>query len=92
MHACRENFIVELAKHGMTKRDIVSNINFFMNVRSCPTASSQSSMVRQTRRLRRAAGRDGRALRHLKLPQVNILQRIQPHSRARTDLGRIGGG
>ena len=32
MHACRENFIVELAKHGMTKRDIVSNINFFMNV------------------------------------------------------------
>jgi urea carboxylase-associated protein 1 len=32
MHACRENFLVELAKHGMTKRDIVSNINFFMNV------------------------------------------------------------
>ncbi|HSI41129.1 MAG TPA: urea amidolyase associated protein UAAP2 [Xanthobacteraceae bacterium] len=32
MHACRENFIVELAKHGMTKRDIVPNINFFMNV------------------------------------------------------------
>jgi len=28
MHACRENFIVELAKYGMTKRDIVSNINF----------------------------------------------------------------
>jgi len=32
MHACRENFIVELAKYGMSKRDIVSNINFFMNV------------------------------------------------------------
>jgi urea carboxylase-associated protein 1 len=32
MHACRENFIVELAKYGMTKHDIVSNINFFMNV------------------------------------------------------------
>jgi urea carboxylase-associated protein 1 len=32
MHACRENFVVELAKHGMTKRDIVSNVNFFMNV------------------------------------------------------------
>jgi len=28
MHACRENFIVELAKYGMTKRDIVSNIQF----------------------------------------------------------------
>ena len=32
MHACRENFAVELASHGMSKRDIVSNINFFMNV------------------------------------------------------------
>jgi len=32
MHACRENFVVELAKYGMAKRDIVSNINFFMNV------------------------------------------------------------
>lgn len=32
MHACRENFILEVAKHGMTKRDIVPNINFFMNV------------------------------------------------------------
>ena len=31
-HACRENFIVELSKHGLTKRDIVSNLNFFMNV------------------------------------------------------------
>jgi urea carboxylase-associated protein 1 len=32
MHACRENFVVELARYGMTKRDIVTNINFFMNV------------------------------------------------------------
>ncbi|GAC1455765.1 MAG: urea carboxylase-associated family protein [Vulcanimicrobiaceae bacterium] len=32
MHACRENFLIELAKYGMTKRDIVANINFFMNV------------------------------------------------------------
>jgi hypothetical protein len=31
-HACRENFILELGRHGMTKRDIVANINFFMNV------------------------------------------------------------
>ena len=36
MHACRENFVVELAKHGMSKRDIVSNINFFMNVPILP--------------------------------------------------------
>ncbi len=32
MHSCRDNFVLELARHGMTKRDIVSNINFFMNV------------------------------------------------------------
>ncbi len=32
MHACRENFLVELAKYGMGKRDLVSNVNFFMNV------------------------------------------------------------
>jgi urea carboxylase-associated protein 1 len=32
MHACRENFLIEVAKHDMTKRDIVPNINFFMNV------------------------------------------------------------
>ncbi|MBJ3777894.1 urea amidolyase associated protein UAAP2 [Acuticoccus mangrovi] len=32
LHACRENFVVEAARWGMQKRDIVSNINFFMNV------------------------------------------------------------
>jgi urea carboxylase-associated protein 1 len=32
MHACRENFILAVSRHGMTKRDIVPNINFFMNV------------------------------------------------------------
>jgi urea carboxylase-associated protein 1 len=32
MHACRENFVVALAQYDMTKRDIVPNINFFMNV------------------------------------------------------------
>lgn len=32
LHACRENFVVEVSKHGMSKRDIVPNINFFMNV------------------------------------------------------------
>jgi hypothetical protein len=31
-HACRENFILELSKYAMTKRDIVANLNFFMNV------------------------------------------------------------
>jgi urea carboxylase-associated protein 1 len=32
LHSCRDNFLVELAKHGMSKRDIVSNLNFFMPV------------------------------------------------------------
>jgi uncharacterized protein len=31
-HACRENFILELSKRGLTKRDIVANLNFFMSV------------------------------------------------------------
>jgi urea carboxylase-associated protein 1 len=37
MHACRENFLAELSRYGMSKRDIVSNINFFMNVPILPT-------------------------------------------------------
>ena len=36
MHACRENFLLELGRHGMTKRDLVSNVNFFMNVPISP--------------------------------------------------------
>ena len=32
MHACRENFLTELSKYGLGKRDLVSNVNFFMNV------------------------------------------------------------
>jgi urea carboxylase-associated protein 1 len=36
MHSCRENFLLELSRYGMTKRDVVSNINFFMNVPIMP--------------------------------------------------------
>ncbi len=32
LHACRENFVMAVTRHGMSKRDIVPNINFFMNV------------------------------------------------------------
>ncbi len=32
MHACRENFVLELMKHGMGKRHVTANVNFFMNV------------------------------------------------------------
>ncbi|MDH6571579.1 urea carboxylase-associated protein 1 [Streptomyces sp. SAI-117] len=31
-HACVDNFLAEGAKHGLGKRDLVSNINWYMNV------------------------------------------------------------
>ncbi len=31
-HACRENFVLIMARYGLSKRDIVPNLNFFMNV------------------------------------------------------------
>jgi uncharacterized protein len=38
MHSCRDNFLMALAQHdiGMSKRDLPSNINFFMNVPVTP--------------------------------------------------------
>ena len=38
MHNCRDSFLLALAQHGwgMTKRDLPSNINFFMNVPVTP--------------------------------------------------------
>jgi urea carboxylase-associated protein 1 len=38
-HACRENFILELSKYGLGKRDIVANLNFFMNVPIDPSGN-----------------------------------------------------
>ena len=37
LHACRDNFLLEVSRYGMGKRDIVPNINFFMNVPIDPT-------------------------------------------------------
>jgi urea carboxylase-associated protein 1 len=31
-HACRENFLAEASRHGLDARDLVSNLNWFMNV------------------------------------------------------------
>ena len=38
MHSCRDNFLLALAQadRGLTKRDLPSNINFFMNVPVSP--------------------------------------------------------
>jgi urea carboxylase-associated protein 1 len=47
MHSCRDSFLLALARHplgtqgGMTKRDLPSNINFFMNVPVTPTGGLQ---------------------------------------------------
>ena len=32
MTGCRENFLAELAKHGLGRKDIVANLNFFCRV------------------------------------------------------------
>ena len=31
-HSCRENFLAEASRHGLGRRDLVSNLNWFMNV------------------------------------------------------------
>ena len=38
-HACVENFLAEGSRHGLGKRDLVSNINWFMNVPVDPDGS-----------------------------------------------------
>jgi urea carboxylase-associated protein 1 len=38
-HACVENFVYELSKHGLGKADIQSNINWYMNVPVDPDGS-----------------------------------------------------
>jgi urea carboxylase-associated protein 1 len=37
---CRENFLHALAQHGLGRRDIVPNVNFFMRVPVLPTGSA----------------------------------------------------
>jgi urea carboxylase-associated protein 1 len=38
-HGCRENFLAEAARHGLGARDLVSNLNWFMNVPVEPDGS-----------------------------------------------------
>ena len=92
-HACRENFILELSKYGLTKRDIVANLNFFMNVPIDP--SGQFHRRRRhlgARQLCRHHGGDGCDLRHLQLSAgQQSLQRLQSDADPRADLGRARG-
>src|SRR5262245_22284258 len=39
--SCRNNFITALAQHGLGSRDIVANVNFFMNVPVRPDGSTE---------------------------------------------------
>jgi uncharacterized protein YcgI (DUF1989 family) len=36
MHACRDSFMKAIQEHGWDKKEITSNINFFMNVPVTP--------------------------------------------------------
>ncbi len=36
MHACRQTFLAEALAHGLEKRDLTHNVNFFMNVPVTP--------------------------------------------------------
>jgi hypothetical protein len=78
--SCRQNFLRELARHGMGPRDIVANLNFFMYV---PVAKDgrdgHGAEHLQARRLRRPARRDGRAGGGLQLPaDEQSGERLQP--------------
>jgi urea carboxylase-associated protein 1 len=39
LHACRENFLIAASRYGLSKRDIVPNLNFFMNVPIDPSGN-----------------------------------------------------
>jgi uncharacterized protein YcgI (DUF1989 family) len=43
MHSCRDSFLkaISTGRHGLTKRDLASNINFFMNVPVTPEGELQ---------------------------------------------------
>jgi uncharacterized protein len=43
MHSCRDSFLMAIShgRHGLTKRDLASNINFFMNVPVTPEGDLQ---------------------------------------------------
>ena len=81
-HACVENFLLAHSWRGMGKRDMTSNINWFMNV---PVERRRHARHRRrdlrTRALARPPGRDGRARRHLELPaDQQPVQRLRPHT------------
>ena len=79
-HACVENFLAAGARHGLGKRDLVSNINWFMNV---PVGADGTlgivDGISAPGPVRRRARRDGRARADLQLPaDQQPVQRVRP--------------
>ena len=83
-HACVENFVHELGRHGLGKRDLQSNINWFMNVPVDPDGSlGIVDGISAPGPLGRPAGRARRARRGVQLPaDQQPLQRLRPHAGA----------
>jgi len=46
MPGCRENFLSELARHGLGRKDIVPNVNFFMDVPVGPDGAAEIAVGR----------------------------------------------
>ncbi len=84
MHNCRDNFLIGLARHGLGKRDLAPNINFFMNVPV--TADGHLDIVdgiSEPGNYVELRGCSRHALRDLELPAAQqSLQRLEPHARS----------
>ena len=91
MHSCRDNFLLALAHYdyGLSKRDLPSNINFFMNVPVTPRR--RPGICRRhlgAGSIRGDACADGRAGADLQLPAAQqSLQRLQSDTDTDSDLG-----
>jgi len=61
MHACRSSFLKAITDwdHGMSKRDIPANINFFMNVPVTPEGGLTFEDGISEQEVRGTARRDG---------------------------------
>ncbi len=91
MHSCRDSFIMALAEwdQGMSKRDLASNINFFMNVPVTPAGRPHlRGRPLRAGKLRGDARGDGCAGADLQLSAAEqSLQRLQPDAGRGVDLG-----
>ena len=95
MHTCRDSFLLALARHagqsegGLTKRDLPSNINFFMNVPVTPAGQLRfADGISAAGPARGARGAHGHAGADFELPATQqSLQCIQPDAYSSEGLG-----